>query len=91
MDDVSFRLRFPEFRTASNTLINSVIAEATARVASDVFGDLTEAAIGYLAAHLLAVSPFGKNQRLEDSTTVTTYWTEYITIRQQVVVRIFVT
>ncbi|HVJ26385.1 MAG TPA: DUF4054 domain-containing protein [Vicinamibacterales bacterium] len=86
-----FRARFPEFRTASDTLVESVLAEATARLDERIFGALTDAAVGYLAAHLLATSPFGESQRLEDDKSESTYHKSYLAIRQQVVVRTFVT
>jgi Protein of unknown function (DUF4054) len=86
-----FRARFAEFRTAGDPLVESVLAEATRRVAPEVYGELTNDAVGYLAAHLLAISPFGKNMRLEDDKSETTFWSEYIAIRKQVVVTTFVT
>lgn len=91
MDLAAFRARFPEFRAASDPLVESVLAEATLRVASDVFGDLTDAAIGYLAAHLLAGSPLGFSQRLEDDKTETTYLKDYRALLRQKAVRSFVT
>lgn len=86
-----FRQRFPEFRPVADELVESVLAEARPRVSKSVYGGLYKAAVGYLAAHTLSTSPFGTNQRLEDSKADTTYWTQYLAIRQQVVVRSFVT
>lgn len=91
MDTATFRARFPEFRAASDTLVDAVITEATARIASETFGDLTDTAIGYLAAHLLATSPLGASQRLEDDKTETTYFKEYRALGRQTAIRSFVT
>lgn len=91
MDVATFRASFPEFRTASDPLIGLRIAEATRRVAPETFGDLTEDAIGYLAAHLLATSPMGISQRLDDDKTESTYLKEYLAIRKAKVPRFIVT
>lgn len=86
-----FRLRFPEFRTASDGLIDRVIGEAVRSIDPDRFGDQTDDAVGYLAADLLTTSPFGKSQRLEDDKSETTYRKRYLQIRQQCVLRIGIT
>ncbi len=72
-----FRARFPEFRAASDTLVESVIAEATLEVAPETFGDLTATAIGYLTAHRLSTSAMGKDQRLVDKENETIHWKNY--------------
>ena len=86
-----FRAAFLHFRTAPDHLIEKAIADATARVAPETFRTLTEQAIGQLAAHLLAISPFGVNLRLVDDKGKTTHLTEYERIANQCVVRMLVT
>lgn len=77
MTPAAFKTRFPEFRNAADSLVQSVLDEAVLRVAPETFGDLTDTAIAYLAADALAASPFGTTQRLEDDTKETIYKRQY--------------
>lgn len=71
MDVTEFLERGPEFVTFRTNAPNGdiritrAIASATARTDAAVFGDDTADAIFYLAAHLLAASPSGKDARLK--------------------------
>lgn len=85
LDD--FRARFPEFRAAADELVQACLDEATLRIDSGVFGDLTDAAIGYVAADLVATSPLGKSQRLEDDEDETIYRKQYLKLRDAKVIR----
>jgi gamma-glutamylcysteine synthetase len=89
VDADTFLARFPEFRTATN--IEEKLAEATRRTAPETFGELTEDAIGYMAAHLIAISPQGISQRLEDDKSETTYLKEWRAILRQKAIRMLVT
>lgn len=60
----SFIEAFPEFEEAKKKLVEAKIAEATRRVDPEVFRTKADDAIGYLAAHLLSMSPFGQHARL---------------------------
>jgi hypothetical protein len=64
--------RFPEFQTGS-PIVGLKLAEAHRMFDEALFGDLYLDAVGYKAAELLAFSPYGKNSRLSDKTTETTY------------------
>ncbi len=55
----TFRARWPEYGPTSDALITSAITDAGVRVDARLFGDETDAAVGLLAAHLLAISPQG--------------------------------
>jgi hypothetical protein len=71
VDVATFLIRAPEFVTFrsnaanGNARIQTAIDDATARTDASIFGADTEAAIFYLAAHLLAASPSGKDARLK--------------------------
>jgi hypothetical protein len=71
VDVTAFLVRAPEFVTFRSNAVNgdariqAAIDDATARTDSSVFGVDTEAAIFYLAAHLLVASPSGKDSRLK--------------------------
>lgn len=60
MDLTTFRARFPEFSRAGDAYVQGFLTSATARVDEDAFGEtLATEAIGWLAAHLMAVTPAG--------------------------------
>ena len=68
-----FLERFPEFVTAGEPLTSMKLAEAHRSFDAELFGNLYLDAVGYKAAELLALSPYGTNQRLKESSTQTTY------------------
>lgn len=89
-----FLIRFPEFApAASSGLVQSKLDEALGALNPEVYQHQLEFAQGYLAAHLLAISPLGKNARLEDdpSNGDTPYGRRYRQIRKQLAPRGFVT
>lgn len=64
-----FIVDFPEFDQVSQVYIEVKLAEAEAMLDALAFGkspdnDLYNIAVGYQAAHLLALSPFGKQLQL---------------------------
>lgn len=77
-DAASFKARWTEFAPTADARVTSAIAEATAECDARVFGDSYEHAVGLLAAHKLAVSPFGQQARQESKDgATTTYHTEW--------------
>ena len=68
-----FRARFPEFQSLPDPTAQDAINRGAAQSDSIVFGDLTDEATGYLAAHFLALSPYGQQSRLSNATESTTY------------------
>ena len=84
MDLSSFRIQFPELNTASDPLVTRFLASAAKSIDSDLYGDLYDDAQGYLAAHLLCQSPYGKNARLSAKDGRTTYGERYEQIRIEV-------
>lgn len=63
-----FILDFPEFDQITEAYIDVKLAEAEAMLDELAFGttgnDLYNIAVGYQAAHLLALSPYGKQLQL---------------------------
>lgn len=72
----AFRSRFPEFESATDDLINSVLSESTKEIGT-VWGDLEDTAHGLLTAHRLSISPQGQFARLDPKSGETTYGKEY--------------
>jgi uncharacterized protein involved in propanediol utilization len=50
-----FLNRFPEFSPHPSGIVNGAIESATADVSSDIFGDQTDRAVRFLAAHIIAI------------------------------------
>ena len=80
MDTLTFKARFPEFARLPDVTLNDVIARATARTNATVMGDQADEAIGYMAAHLLALSPYGQQARLSEPGKTTTYYQHWLEI-----------
>lgn len=66
MNLATFRIRFPEFRSAHDDLVNPALAAAALSTSAADWGTNYDEAHGLLAADLLANSPFGKNARLTE-------------------------
>jgi hypothetical protein len=73
----TFRTMFPELATAPDALVNQFLSVASNAIDVDVFGDRFDEAHGYLTAHLLCLSPYGKNARLQSDKGGTTYGTRF--------------
>jgi len=58
-----FVLRHGEFSETEDELVELALADATRQTDAEVFGENTEEAIGWLAAHLLISGPNGRNVR----------------------------
>lgn len=50
-----FLERFPEFSPHPSGIVNGAIESASADVSADVFGDQTDRAVRFLAAHIIAI------------------------------------
>lgn len=75
MDLAGFRARFPEFRTAPDAVVTAALTAAAGETSTD-FGDSYDEAHGLLAAHKLAISPFGQSARMVSDKGETTYQRE---------------
>lgn len=73
MDLAAFRTRYPEFGNVPDALIEAVLAEALLELNETIFGDMLSTAQGFLAAHKLAVSPYGVGTKLVNKDGSTSY------------------
>lgn len=67
-----FLVRHEEFATVADPVVQTYIDDALRRTPADVWGDDQEAAAAWLAAHLIEVSPYGRDARLDED-GLTTY------------------
>ena len=90
VDVIRFRARFPEFRGQDSAIIAACLDDAAARIHADRYGEQADTAVLYLAAHLLATSPYGEFARLdpkkEPDGALTVYERELRRIREQLLV-----
>lgn len=78
VDYASFIAAFPEFDQIDQTYIETKIGEASAMLDVLAFGDvLHNIAVLYRTAHLLAISPYGKQMQLVSDDGKTTYGQAY--------------
>lgn len=87
MTPASFVQEFPEFFNALEKypgLVDAKLAEATRRVAPKVWKEKTDDGVKYLAAHLLALSPYGQGARLVAKDGGTVYGETYERIKREV-------
>jgi hypothetical protein len=71
----TFRARFPEFADADDALVQEKLDEAARRTPAGEWTTVENDAHAYLAAHLLALSPFGRDARLSEKDGSSTYGT----------------
>ena len=69
----------PEFKTCPVEIIEAELASAASQiVAMDLFeGDMVDVATSLRAAHLIAISPFGRSSRLVTENGMTTYQAQF--------------
>lgn len=73
---VEFLERFPEFSGADTVLVDARLAEAYRRTPEAIWGELRDDGASYLAAHLLALSPFAQELKLVSADRRTLYGDE---------------
>jgi hypothetical protein len=81
-----FLAAFPEFEGVEPSLLNAALASAATMVSSCVYGRQYGIAVGYLAAHRMALSPWGNASKLstEKGKGSTTYQLHFEEIRASV-------
>lgn len=84
MNVQTFLIQFPEFAKTDINLVQSMLAAALLEIDPSVWRAKADQGQAYLAAHMLATSPFGQNVRLMAKDGTTTYWTRYEKLRGQV-------
>lgn len=83
----AFRLRFPEFSSTPDELIESYLAQAERRIDAETWGALEDDGHALLTAHLLVMSPYGQSARMtakDQKTATSTYGLEYERLVEQV-------
>jgi hypothetical protein len=91
MNLTAFRARFPEFRTATDALVQATLDGASLSLDALVYRSKYDEAHGYLTAHKLVTSPYGKDARLSDDSKESVYWAEFRRIRREVAPRTLLT
>lgn len=66
----AFRARFPEFRSAEDSLVLSHLDQAHRMFDEQLYGRNYLDAVGYMTAEMLSLSPFGTNARGEGETSI---------------------
>lgn len=77
MDITAFLIRFPEFGEVDHPLLQAKLDEASREIDAGVWLTRADDGQGYLAAHLLAMSPMGNAAKLVAKDGSTTYETHY--------------
>ncbi len=84
MTKEAFLDAYPEFVVADSqepALVPAKLAEAEKNV-SDIWGDKRDDIVGLTAAHLLAISPFGRNAKLSSEKGTST-WGDQLKARRR--------
>lgn len=80
-----FIQQFPEFANTDASVVESMLAAAELEIDRDVWNEKADQGQMYLAAHKLALSPFGNSAQLvAKGTTVTVYLDHYERLVRQV-------
>jgi hypothetical protein len=85
----AFRARFPEFESAGDTFAQAVLDEAATELDATEIGDAYDAAHGLLAAHKMAISPFGVAARMLNDEGKSTYEGEFSAVLARAIPCIF--
>lgn len=89
MNLASFRIRYPEFARADDTLVQAHLDEAEGGLDPAVYGTRFDEAHGLLTAHTLSISPFGRALRQEGDEE-SLYLNRYMAVRRAMVPRMIV-
>jgi len=65
-------------------MVREAIAEATLEVDAEVWGDKTDTGVRWLAAHKLAITPWGQQARMVSKDGSTTYGKEHARLMRSV-------
>jgi hypothetical protein len=68
-----FRIAYPEFKTATDDLVETRLAYAASRLSTTVLGTVYPEAHGSLAAHLIATTAGGQMSRMVNKDGTTQY------------------
>ena len=80
----AFKGEFPEFAETGDPIVAAALVRAEQRVDPSVWGEKADQGVAYLAAHLLAIAPYGQNARLAAATGTTLYNEEFRRLQREV-------
>jgi len=80
----AFRDMHPEFQNVPDALCQACLDEALASLNATRWGTMIDIGQRYLAAHRIALSPYGQGTRLVTSKETTTYGTHYEDLVRQI-------
>lgn len=72
-----FRARFPEFELLPEATLQEYLRSAEAQIDAAVWSVLADEGVLYLAASLLALTPYGQQAKLADASGKSTYRSRY--------------
>lgn len=81
----AFRTRFPEFEEGSNGIVQACLDAAATELNATEIGTPFDEAHGLLAAHKLAISPFGRAARMLNDDGKSTYEEEFCKVMARAV------
>lgn len=80
----AFITKFPEFARAGTALVQAHLDAAALEIDTEIFATLADEAIYYLAAHRLALSPYGQTAKLvAEGKRTTTYQTHFRELQEK--------
>lgn len=77
MSYTQFLIQWPEFSGTDAALVQAHLDAAALEIDPAIWGPKADQGQGYLAAHKLALSPFGQNARLVAKDGSTTYFKHF--------------
>jgi hypothetical protein len=77
MQYAQFITQFPEFQNSDAALVQAQLTAAALEQDPSIWGVLFDQGQAYLAAHKLALSPYGQNAQMVARDQVTTYLTHW--------------
>ena len=81
----AFRIRFGEFETAADPLVQACLDAAATELNAAEIGAPFDEAHGLLAAHKLAISPYGRAARMLNDDGKSTYEIEFCAVMARAV------
>jgi hypothetical protein len=84
LDPDTFKLRFPEFKSTADEMIQAFLDAAAVHCDAEVYLTKHEDAVLYRAAHTLALSPQGAAAKMVNKDGTTSYQMHFNEIRSEI-------
>lgn len=85
MDVATLKIRFPELKSAPNETLAAVLVAASNELDAAELGAAYEEAWALLAAHKVALTPYGRAARMLNDKGESTYMVEFVNVVQRAV------